>query len=284
MRKLGLIAGGGGLPLEIARACRAAGRPVFVIRLRGFADPSILEFPGVESGLAELGRTIKALKAEACEAVCLAGQVNRPDFSALKPDLRGMAALPGAIAAARHGDDALLRFLMSEFEREGFTVEGADQVVGGLTIGLGPLGRTAAPDSARADIDKAMLAARALGALDIGQAAVSARGLVLAVEAAEGTAALLARCAELPAALRGTSEAPVGVLAKAPKPIQDRRVDLPVIGVETVIAASKAGLAGIVGEAGALLVIDREAVVKLADELGLFIVGLSPAESATAVP
>jgi DUF1009 family protein len=284
MRKLGLIAGGGGLPLEIARACRAAGRPLFVIRLRGFTDAALIEFPGVDSGLAELGRTIKALKNEACEAVCLAGQVNRPDFSALKPDLRGMAALPGAIAAARHGDDALLRFLMSEFEREGFSVEGADRVVSGLTIGLGAVGRTTAPETARVDIDKAMSAARALGALDIGQAAVCARGLVLAVEAAEGTAALLARCAELPAALRGTPEAPAGVLAKAPKPIQDRRVDLPVIGVDTVIAASKAGLAGIVGEAGGLLIIDRDAVVKLADELGLFIVGLPPAEAASATP
>jgi len=283
MRKLGLIAGGGGLPLEIVRACQAAGRPVFVIRLRSFADPVMAEFPGIESGLAELGRTLKALKKEACEAVCLAGHVDRPDFAALKPDLRGMAIIPGAIAAARHGDDALLRYLMGEFEREGFSVEGADQVVRGLTIGLGPVGRVSAGDAARVDIDTAMRAARMLGALDIGQAAVSARGLVLAVEAAEGTAALLARCADLPAALRGTPETPIGVLAKAAKPTQDRRVDLPVIGVDTVIAASKAGLAGIVGEAGGLLIIDREAVVKLADELGLFIVGLPPAEAASAV-
>jgi DUF1009 family protein len=277
MGKLGLIAGGGGLPLEIARACQASGRPLFVIRLRGFAEPALTEFPGLESGLAELGRTIKALKQEACTAVCLAGQVNRPDFTALKPDLRGLTALPGAIAAARQGDDALLRFLMAEFEREGFSVEGADQVVGGLTLGLGPAGQIAPPEAAWIDIDKAMRAARALGALDIGQAAVSARGLVLAVEAAEGTAALLARCAELPAALRGTAEAPAGVLAKAPKPIQDRRVDLPVIGVETVIAASKAGLAGIVGEADGLLIIDRDAVIALADARGLFIVGVPPA-------
>jgi len=282
MSKLGLIAGGGGLPLEIARACQAVGRPLFVIRLRGFADAAMADFPGVDSGLAELGRTLKALKKEACETVCLAGYVDRPDFAALKPDLRGMAVIPGAIAAARHGDDALLRFLMGEFEREGFVVEGADQIVSGLTIGLGPVGRVAAGEEARVDIDTAIRAARALGALDIGQAAVSARGLVLAVEAAEGTAALLARCVDLPAALRGTAEAPVGVLAKAAKPIQDRRVDLPVIGVETVIAASKAGLAGIVGEAGGLLIIDREAVIKLADELGLFIVGLPPAEAVPA--
>jgi len=278
MQKLGLIAGGGGLPLEIARACQAVDRPFFIIRLKGFADEALNEFPGLDSGLAELGRTLKALKQERCEVVCLAGQVNRPDFASLKPDLRGMAALPGAIAAARHGDDALLRFLMGEFEREGFSIVGADQLVGGLTIGAGPLGRIDAPDASRADIELAMRAARMLGELDIGQAAVAARGLVLAVDAAEGTAAMLARCIDLPAALRGTADKPAGVLAKAPKRLQDRRVDLPVIGVDTVISVSKAGLAGIVGEAGSLLIIDRDAVCKLADELGLFIVGLPPLE------
>jgi len=121
-----------------------------------------------------------------------------------------------------------------------------------------------------------MAAARAVGRLDIGQAAVSARGLILAVEAQEGTDAMLRRCADLPAALRGTAQAPVGVLAKAPKPNQDRRIDLPTIGVATLIAAARAGLAGVVGEAGALLVVDREAVIRTADELGLFVVGLPP--------
>jgi DUF1009 family protein len=110
--------------------------------------------------------------------------------------------------------------------------------------------------------------------LDIGQGAVVVRGLVLAVEAQEGTDAMLARCAELPAALRGTPEAPAGVLAKTPKPIQERRVDLPTIGVATVMAAAQAGLAGIVGETGGLLVVDRGAVIQRADDLGLFIIGV----------
>jgi hypothetical protein len=276
MRKLGLIAGGGGLPLEIARACTLAERPLFVIRVKGSADKDLEDFPGAESGIAELGRSIKLLKQAGCEAVCFAGQVNRPDFASLKPDLRGLAALPGVIAAASRGDDALLRFLMSEFERDGFVVEGADQVVAGLAIGEGALGKIAPGEAHRLDIETAMRAARALGDLDIGQAAVSARGLVLAMEAAEGTAALLRRVADLPGELRGTTAAPIGVLAKAPKSRQDRRVDLPTIGVDTITATASAGLAGVVGEAGALLVIDRDATVKMADELGLFIAGLPP--------
>ena len=279
MSKLGLIAGGGDLPREIIQACRIADRPIFVIRLRGFADPDLGGPAGYDSGLAELGRTIKALKAQNCDAICFAGLVSRPDFSALMPDLRGMAALPGAIAAARHGDDALLRFLAGEFEREGFQVEGAEQIVSSITFAAGALGRHTPREADWLDIDRAMTAARAMGRLDIGQAAVAARGLVLAVEAQEGTDALLRRCAELPIALRGSAEAPVGVLAKAPKPIQDRRIDLPTIGVATLVAAARAGLAGVVGEAGALLVIDRVAVTQTADELGLFVFGLPPLEA-----
>ena len=279
MRKLGLIAGGGGLPLEIAQACTAAERPLFVVRIKGSADKDLEDFPGAESGIAELGRSIKLMKQAGCEAICFAGQVNRPDFAALKPDLRGLAALPGVIAAASRGDDELLRFMMSEFERDGFVVEGADQVVADLAIGEGPLGRIAPTEAHRLDIDTAVRAARALGDLDIGQAAVSARGLVLAMEAAEGTAALLRRVADLPIELRGTTDAPVGVLAKVPKSRQDRRVDLPTIGVDTVTAVASAGLAGIVGEARSLLVIDREATVRMADELGVFIAGLPPSRT-----
>ncbi len=276
MQKLGLIAGGGSLPVEIAEHCQRSGRPLFVIRLKGFAGAGLEPYAGAEVGLAELGKCFKALKRAGCRAICLAGNVARPDFSALMPDLRGLAALPGAIAAARKGDDALLRFLVSEFEKEGFAVEGAHEVMDDLALAAGVLGRVAPSEENRADIAHALDVARAIGRLDVGQAAAVCRGLVLAVEAAEGTDAMLARVADLPEALRGRPDAPMGVLAKAPKPTQETRVDLPTIGPATVSAVARAGLAGIVGEAGRLLVLDREAVVALADELGIFILGVEP--------
>lgn len=276
MRKLGLIAGGGSLPVEIAEHCQRTGRPLFVIRLKGFAGAGLDPYAGAEVGLAELGKCFKALKRAGCHAICLAGNVARPDFTALMPDLRGLAALPGAIAAARKGDDALLRFLVGEFEKEGFAVEGAHEVMDDLGLGAGPLGRIAPPPESAADIAQAMEVARAIGRLDAGQAAVVCRGLVLALEAAEGTDAMLARVAELPAALRGRPGAPLGVLAKAPKPTQETRVDLPTIGPATVEAVARAGLAGIVGEVGHLLVLDRETVIALADDLGVFILGVEP--------
>lgn len=273
MRKLGLIAGGGDLPATLARRCEQALRPLFVVRLRGFAGEAMQAWPGEEVGLAELGRCFSVLRAAGCEAVCLAGDVSRPDFAALKPDLRGLRALPGAIAAARQGDDALLRFILGEFEREGFVVEGAHQVDAALTLPAGPLGRLAPRPEHAEDIARAIAAAREIGRCDIGQSVVVNAGLVLAVEAQEGTDAMLARVANLPQALRGTTQARSGVLVKWPKPIQERRIDLPTLGVATVEGAAVAGLAGIVGEAGATLLIDREAMIVAADRLGLFVFG-----------
>ena len=161
----------------------------------------------------------------------------RPDFAALKPDLRGLTWLPGAVMAARKGDEALLRFLMDEFEKEGFAIEGAHEVMGELTLAAGPLGAPCAAATAHgADIAKAIEVARAIGALDIGQGAVVCDGLVLAVEAQEGTDAMLRRVAELPAELRGAPGRRRGVLAKVAKPIQEERVDLPTIGLATIEA------------------------------------------------
>lgn len=274
MRKLGLVAGGGGLPAEIAERCRRTGRPYFVVRLKGFADDGTKGHPSANIGLGELGKVFKTLRAEACEAVCFAGTVARPDFGKLKPDLRGVAALPSIIAAARKGDDALLRAVLDEFRKEGFVVEGAHEAAESMTLPLGCLGKVSPGESHGEDIQRALVAARAIGRLDIGQGAVVCNGLVLAVEAQEGTDAMLHRVRGLPEAIRGAPGRMAGVLAKAPKPIQSTDIDLPTIGVATVRGAAQAGLAGIVGESGRLLVVDREETVAMADDLGLFILGV----------
>jgi DUF1009 family protein len=274
--KLGLIVGGGELPATLANLCRTTGRPYVVLRLRGFADPAMAEHPGLEVGIAELGKVFDVLHQERCRAVCFAGNVRRPDFAKLRPDLRAIKFLPGVLAAAIKGDDALLRHLIDQFEREGFKVEGAQEVAANLLLAEGPIGRIAPKAEHSADIALAVKLAKAIGELDVGQAAVAAKGLVLAVEAQEGTDAMLSRCAALPSELRGEEAHRIGVLAKWPKPNQERRVDLPTIGVATVQGAAAAGLAGIVAEAGATLVMKRDELIAAADRLGLFVVGLKP--------
>ena len=271
--RLGLIAGGGELPHAIARRCEAEERGLYVIRLAGFTDAHLERWPGETFGMAEIGGILKALKREDCSAICLAGTVNRPDFRTLKPDLKGASVLPGIIAAATRGDDALLRQILLVFEKEGYAVEGADDILGGHTLTPGPLGDLGPTESQLSDLRKSLHVAEKAGELDIGQGAVVCEGLVLAVEAQEGTDAMLARVAGLPADLRGSETSRKGALGKAPKPIQDLRVDMPVIGTRTIEMAAAAGLAGVGGIAGHLILIDREGIIETADRLGLFVWG-----------
>ena len=273
--KLGLIAGGGALPLSVAARCEAEGRPVFVVRLAGFADPHLARYPGVDAGLGEIGRVLSALKKAGCDAVCFAGTVSRPDFKTLKPDFKGMTLLPGIIAEAAKGDDALLRKILSVFEAEGYAIEGADDILGGETLPTGALGAIQPTSEQLQDLRKALHVAEKAGELDIGQGAVVCDGLVLAVEAQEGTDAMLVRVAGLPGDLRGSAADRKGALGKAPKPIQDLRVDMPVMGARTVELAAAAGLAGVGGVAGRLILIDHAAIVEAADRLGLFVWGES---------
>ncbi|MGF1455833.1 MAG: LpxI family protein [Alphaproteobacteria bacterium] len=272
--KLGLIAGGGALPVHLVEACLASGRAFHIIALKGLTDPALEVHPHTWCGLGTVGHTVSVLKETGCGAICMAGIVRRPNFSDLKLDLLGTRLLPRALKAARGGDDALLRFLVEIFEERGFAVEGADQVMGSLLAPGGPMGAHAPDGDALKDMDLAWRVATRLGEFDIAQGAVVVRGLVLAVEAAEGTDAMLARCAGLPAPLRGNDAARAGVLVKRPKPGQERRLDLPTMGVRTVEGAAEAGLAGIGIAAGGSLVLDRQAVVEAADRLGLFVVGI----------
>jgi hypothetical protein len=278
--KLGIIAGDGDLPVRLAEHCRAAGIPVHISRITGMSDARLAGWPGREHPVSAFSDRVRSLKADGVDAIVFAGYVRRPDLGSLKADLRDALVLTRIIAAAPKGDEALLRVIVDEFARSGFTVVGADDVLADLIAPAGLLGAVAPDGAARSDIAKAAGLASTIGALDIGQGVVVARGLVLAVEAQEGTDRMLARVAELPAALRGTPDARAGVLLKRAKPQQERRIDLPTIGLATVEGAARAGLAGIAIEAGASLVMDRAAIVHAADEAGLFILGFGPDDEA----
>jgi DUF1009 family protein len=275
-KTLGIIAGGGELPLAIAESARSAGRDVFVLALSG-AEDALSEFPRENSGIGELGKSLSLLKQHGCEEVTFAGRVARPEWSELKLDARGALALPKVAAAALRGDDALMRAMLAIFEKEGFRVIGTAEAAPNLIADAGIYGKYKPDAQALADIAKAREVVRALGQLDIGQAAAVADGLVLAVEAAEGTDAMLERLTNLPNNLRGTSRKRRGVLVKAPKPAQERRVDLPVIGLRTIELASAGGLAGVAVEAGAALLMRKAKLVEEADRAGLFVMAFEPA-------
>lgn len=273
MAPLGIIAGLGDLPVQVAQAATERGQGVFVLRMKGFEEPALASYPGTVAGVAEIGKAIKELKQAGCQQVCFAGIVKRPDFQSLKPDLKGISLLPKAISAAREGDDALLSFMINVFESEGFDVIGADQAAQSLTVDAGMLAGAEPTDQHLEDLKKAAQVATEMGRLDIGQGAIVAYGLVLCVEAQEGTDEMLRRCADLPSQIRGSSATRAGVLVKRPKPQQERRIDLPTIGITTVELAAEAGLAGIGFEAEGALIINAEQVKERAEALGLFLYG-----------
>ena len=274
--KFAIVAAGGRLPVLLAKACREAGRPFFVLALDGTdTDPDLAPFEGARLPLGAFGQCIARLQAEACTAVVMAGHLTRPNFSKLALDRKGLKLLPKLLRYAGRGDDALLRLVVDAVEQEGFTVMGADAILADLVVPVACLTKAQPSETHRRDIARGADVVRTLGALDIGQAAVVVEDLVLAVEAAEGTDAMLARCATLAPDLRGTADARRGDLVKLPKPGQDKRVDLPTIGPRTVEAAAAAGLAGIAVAGGATLLLDRTDAVAHADAHGLFLIGFA---------
>ena len=267
---LGLVAGGGGLPRRLIGACRAQDRPVFVFAFRGITDAETVA--GTDHAWCRLGGAaqIKRLfKERSVGDICFAGRFRRPSLLELAPDAEAARFL-AKVGWRSLGDSGLMDAIAAEVEAMGHRLVAPKDILGGLLSTAGPIGRELPDDLAQEDIRRARAVARHLGLADAGQGVVVQQGVVLAIEAAEGTDAMLARCRDL------GRPGPGGVLVKARKPQQDDRLDLPTIGPGTVRAAHAAGLRGIAVEAGAALVVDAETVARRADELGLFVVGLDP--------
>jgi UDP-2,3-diacylglucosamine hydrolase len=265
--KLGIIAGSGLLPKKLVEKCRETGRDCFVLALEGETDPACVD--GVEHVWSRMGAAAKnfaALRQAGVQELVMVGGVRRPSLVGLRPDWRA-AQFFARIGLRALGDDGLLSAVVKELEKEGFALVGVESVLSEALAPEGPFGRHRPDPQALADIEHGFNIAAVLGALDIGQAVIVQQGMVLGVEAIEGTDELIRRCAAL------RRDGPGGVLVKTKKPNQERRADLPTIGPQTVEAAHASGLRGIAVEAWSTLVIEREEMTALADRLGLFVFG-----------
>jgi DUF1009 family protein len=273
---LGLVAGAGVMPVRVADAAAKAGRPVFCVLIQGFAQPAdYARFPHEVIPLGQIGHMLSRLRAHGAKELVLAGRVSRPSLLSFRFDAEGLRIV-GRLGkrAIFGGDDGLLSAILRLIEEEGFRARGAQDVLADLMVEAGLLTSHSPDEQARADIARGIAVAQALGIADVGQSCVVQQGLVLALEAIEGTDALLARCAAL------RREGPGGVLVKLVKPRQDIRADLPVIGPETVQAATAAGLRGIAIEArsgvAGTLVVDRAETVAAAEAAGVFLIAINP--------
>ncbi|SDB13003.1 LpxI family protein [Bauldia litoralis] len=271
---IGIVAGGGTVPLHVAEAAIRAGRRPFIVAIDGEADPGIAAYPHEVLKWGQIGRMQAVFVEHGVKELVMIGNIRvRPDFSTFKLDLGALRVIPKVLALLANGDADLLSGVVALMGQLGFTVVGAHEVAPDLVANKGPLGRHTPDKGARRDIARAMRAARAIGVIDAGQGAVAVNGRVVAMEAAEGTDGMIDRVGALRAAGRLKWSGRAGVLAKCAKPQQDLRVDMPTIGPKTVTAAASAGLAGIAVEAGRVMIVDRREVIDLADRSGIFLVG-----------
>lgn len=277
LSRIGIIAGSGSLPVAIAQDAQKAGRNPFIIALAGNAGQAIERFPHAYVHIGQIGRMLRILRREGCTQLVFVGGLRRPNLFRIRIDGAFVRYLPQLLRLLKGGDDTVLRGVARFFEDRGFKVLAAHEVAPRLLAPEGLFSRSSPSAEDMDDIRLGFKVTHELGLLDIGQAAAVSRGYVLAVEAAEGTDAMLRRCRDLNGFGRNARK---GVLVKRPKPGQDLRLDLPAIGPLTVELAAEARLAGIAVEAGAVLLADVEELVEKANKCGLFLYGVPAAEAA----
>lgn len=261
--QIAIIAGTGALPAAVSKAL--GGAMLFA------PEGLVTSLPAEPFRFERLIPFLDSLVDRGFTGVVLAGAMRRPRLDPALFDPATAQMVPRLIGAMQAGDDATLRAVIEIIEEAGLKVHGLDEVAPDLLPQAGVLGAHSPSEADQRDIARAAQIVEALGLVDVGQGAVVAQGLCLAIEAIAGTDVMLAQVARDSAALRPDPNGAKGVLFKAPKPGQDRRVDLPALGLQTVTNAADAGLAGIAFAAGSIVLLEREAMIAEADRLGLFI-------------
>lgn len=281
--RLGILAGGGSVPGEVAAAAAARGWPVQVVAIDGEADQGFGKAPVERVNWGQIGRMIRTFRQAGVTHLVIVGRVSRPDLTRVRPDLGLLASIPWILRiVASGGDDGVLRNVVRFFEDRGFKVLSPADVAPDLVVSAGSMGNTALTGEHRADVALGLAVIRALGPFDVGQSVVVAAGKILAIEGAEGTDRMLTRLA--------TPDRPAagGLLVKRPKPGQEMRVDMPTIGPETVSRVAQAALSGIAVMAGKVLATQRSELLRRADAEGIVVAGVeetaAPVSPQTAPP
>lgn len=274
---LAIVSGSGTLPFAVAEAAMKAGRDVVLFAIRRAADTArVAAYRHHWIGIGQLGRLRRLAHAEGCREMVLIGGVVRPPIRDLLLDIEGLRFAWSAARAFGGGDNHLLSSLIAHLEGYGFTIRGAHEIAPEIAVRVGPLGSRVPGPAEKADIARGLAVLAAISPFDVGQGAAVAGNRVIAIEGPEGTDQMLLRIAEMRRTGRLRTPARTGVLVKAPKIGQDRRVDLPSIGPNTIDGAAKAGLAGIAVLSGSSIVAEPERFAEDADRAGIFVVGVGP--------
>lgn len=272
-----IICGGGAFPAAVADAVNAQGRPLFLFLLQDFADPALERYPHAWMKIGSLAKFISLSRKNGVKEVVIIGSVIRPRLSQIGFDWRFLLHLPRLAKLFVGGDNSLLSSVAEAFQEYGLTIKGPHEVAPQILMPEGIATNLQPTAKEHEDIETGRELLRAIDHFDVGQAVVIASKRVVAIEGAEGTQGLLARVEQMRASGRLHLAAREGVLVKLPKPSQDRRLDLPAIGIDTIAQAKAAGLSGIAVEGRGSIVLDAQKFVEAAEAAGLFVVALPPA-------
>jgi DUF1009 family protein len=268
--RLGLIAGNGRFPFLVLDAARSVGHDVTVVAIKEEALPDLADAAARAPraalhwvSLGQLGKCISLLKEAGVTEAVMAGQVKHAKlFADIVPDLTLIGVL---LRLKARNTDALISGIADVLREHGINLLDSTAFLAPLLAREGVLTRRAPTEDERADLEHGYRVADAVAGLDVGQTVAVKSGAVVAVEAMEGTDAVIARAGEL---------AGGGVrIVKVAKPHQDMRFDVPVVGVSTIDAMAAAGATLLSVDAGKTLLIDGEAIIRAADEAGIAIVG-----------
>ena len=259
-----VISGGGDLPPRIIEKLKKLEIDFFVISIDGFGPN---EYPQFKLG--EIGKTLDYIKSQNATEVLFCGNVKRPSIFSLKLDSVGKKWLKHLGMKAFFGDDALLKGIKTLLSKEGLSVISPQSILGALLTPAGVLTNTQPSELDLQDIARGIFVLNTMSKADVGQAVIVQEGIVLGIEAAEGTKKLIERCIDLK-----LSDQKGGVLVKTSKLNQDQSIDLPTIGKNTILEAEQSKLSGIAIGASKSQIIDFDETIKLANEKNIFIIGI----------
>ena len=270
LEPLAIFAGRGALPMMLIENCQKNGRK-FIVFLLESEDYEVdySAFNPIKLHYGAVGKFLEVLRENQIKNLIFIGAVNKPNFSNIKVDKKGAILLAKIIASKILGDDAVLRTVINFFEKEGFKIVKIDEFLNDIVAKKSTLTKKQPTSQSLADIDLARKAIRAMSEFDIGQSLVVAQRQVIAVEAVEGTDAMIKRCGDLNISFKKDA-----VLVKMKKLGQSGKADLPTIGVDTIKNCKLHGINGIAIQAGVTLIINKDEVIKLADESGIFLVAI----------
>jgi len=267
MKRLAIIAGKGQLPIDVATAAAADGFDVLILAIKGQADADFTAYQTMPIRLGAIGETRAIMVQHKTEKLVMVGKVSWPSMAALRPDFDGVKLLGEMMTK---GDDNALRHVAAFFAKKGIETVAVDAFLPDRKM---PVGLVAGDEPDARSMDTIALGATVLAALgthDVGQSVVVQNGRVIAIEAVEGSDGMIARAGALLDPAGG-----IACLVKMRKSAQDSRLDMPVIGCNTILSAANAGLSLMAIEADSVLLADDITAIKaLCKTHGVTLIGI----------